>query len=59
MHADDMVLLSNSPEGLQNILDTRHEFCNDWKLLVNVCKIKIVVLRKSGRLKQTEKVVVQ
>lgn len=55
MYADDMVLLSESPEGLQNILDTLHEYCNDWKLSVNVCKTKIVVFRKSGRLKQTER----
>lgn len=29
--------------------------CNDWNLSVNVCKTKIVVFRKSGRLKQTER----
>lgn len=52
MYADDILLLSESPESLQNILDTLHEYCNDWKLSVNVCKTKIIVLRKNGRLKQ-------
>lgn len=34
MYADDIVLLSESPEGLHNMLDTLHEYCNDWKLSV-------------------------
>lgn len=42
MYSDDMVLLSETLEGLQNIHDTLHEYCNDWKLSVNVCKTKIV-----------------
>lgn len=46
MYAADMVLLSESPEGLQNMLDTLHEYCNDWKLTVNVCKTKIVDFKK-------------
>lgn len=59
MYADDMALLSESLDGLHNILGTLPDYCNDWKLSVIVCKTKIVVFRKSGRLKQTEKVVVQ
>lgn len=53
MYSDDKVLLSEFPESLQNIHDTLHEYCNDWKLSVNVCETKIVVFRKSGRLKQS------
>lgn len=42
MYADDMVLLSESPEGLPTIFDTIHEYWNDRKLSVNVCKINVV-----------------
>ena len=50
LYADDMVLFSDSPEGLQKMLDVLYSYCNDWKLSVNVSKTKIVVFRKSGRL---------
>ena len=51
-----MVLFSESPEGLQNILDTLHGYCNDWKKSVNVCKTnKVIFFRNFGRLKQTKK----
>jgi hypothetical protein len=37
------VLFANSPKGLQEILGTFEQYCNRWKLTVNVSKTKILV----------------
>lgn len=55
MYADDMVLFSESIEGLQNLLDELNEYCIAWKLSVNVAKSKIVIFRKGGKVKNDEK----
>jgi HEPN domain-containing protein len=34
LYADDIVLLSQSKEGLQNSLNILHDFCYSWKLKV-------------------------
>jgi hypothetical protein len=39
LYADDIVLLSQSKEGLQNSLNILHDFCYSWKLKVNTDKI--------------------
>ena len=38
MYADDIVLLSESPIGLQNCLNNLLEYCSQWKLSVNLKK---------------------
>ena len=43
LYADDTVILADSPEQLQASLNGMHNYCNDWKLEVNVSKTKIVV----------------
>lgn len=50
MYADDTVLLSESKEGLQNILDNLHVYCESWNIDVNVTKTKVVVFRKGSKL---------
>jgi hypothetical protein len=45
MYADDTVLMAESKEGLQNILDRLHTYCVKWDIEVNVAKTKIVVFR--------------
>ena len=35
---------------LQNSLDSVHDYCQRWKLCVNILKTKIVTFRKGGRL---------
>ena len=42
MYADDLVLLSESPIGLQNQLNILGEYCNAWKLEINIDKSKII-----------------
>ena len=50
MYADDTVLLSSSREGLQKRLDSLGMFCKDWCLDVNICKTKILMFNKTGKL---------
>ena len=45
--ADDLVLLSESPSGLQNCLDKLEKYCTDWGLKVNLSKTNVVVFNKS------------
>ena len=42
LYADDMVLLSETPSGLQQSLDTVNSFCEKWKLEINHSKSKIM-----------------
>ena len=48
LFADDAVLVSETPEGLQRSLDSLQEYCDKWNLTVNIEKTKIVVFRKGG-----------
>ncbi len=50
LYTDDTILISESPEDLQKILDNLHEYCTKWKLHINASKTKIVIFSK-GRLK--------
>ena len=40
LYADDLVILSTTPEGLQTSLNRLHEYCLTWKLQVNMSKTK-------------------
>ena len=48
MFADDIVLLSESQEGLQNCLQNLNNYCNNWKLVVNINKTRVVIFNKAG-----------
>ena len=50
LYADDIVIFANSAEGLQRNLDILYNYCQRWKLTVNVAKTKIIVFRKGGQL---------
>ena len=52
LYADDSILMSNSREDLQDSLDYVHDYCQRWRLYVNVAKTKVVVFRRGGRLSQ-------
>ena len=45
-YADDSVLIAESRLDLQNSLDSIHDYCQRWKLCVNIHKTKIVVFRR-------------
>ncbi len=50
LYADDLVLFSETKQGLQNSLNKLNEYCIKWKLKINYNKSKVVVFRPSGRL---------
>ena len=48
LFADDIVLISDTPRGLQNQLDVLSSACKDLFLHINTDKTKVMVLRKGG-----------
>ena len=46
MFADDIVLLSETSQGLQKSLSILESYCKKWHLSVNVSKTKIVIFNK-------------
>ncbi len=42
LFADDLVVLCESEEDLQSVLDIIHKWHNQWKMLVNIDKMKVV-----------------
>ena len=52
LYADDTVLLSKSPKGLQNLLNSLSVYCKKWALDVNIYKTKIMIFCKGRQPKQ-------
>ena len=52
LYADDLILLSQSAEGLQLTLDKLHSYCLRWNLQINVKKSKAMVFNKTGKIPQ-------
>ena len=50
LYADDLVLLSETPEGLQSAVSKLQNYCHQWRLTINVKKTKTLVFNKGGRL---------
>ena len=50
MYADDLIIISDSKEGLQKQMDKLNSFCTKWKLDVNIKKTKIMVFNRGNRL---------
>ena len=42
MYADDVILLSETPAGLQNSLSHLQRYCTKWGLEVNIKKTKSI-----------------
>jgi hypothetical protein len=49
LYADDLLLISTSPQGLQTYLDTLHSFCDSSDLCVNLTKTHVVMFGKPPR----------
>ena len=43
LYADDLLILSESKQGLQNSLTKLKEYCTKWKLKLNVKKTKVLI----------------
>lgn len=54
MFADDMVLIAETPDGLQSMLNTLNEYTIEWDLNVNVSKTKVVIFRNAGKMSDLE-----
>ena len=48
--ADDIILLSESEDGLNCMLKAMEEYCNENELLLNTDKTKCMIFNKTGRL---------
>ena len=46
LYADDLILLSHTPFGLQKLISYMEEYCNKWQLQMNTEKTKVMVLNK-------------
>ena len=53
LYADDMILLSETEEGLQNSLNALHRFSVRKRLEISVKKSKTMIFNKSGRFIKT------
>ena len=54
LYADDLVLISQSKDGLQRCLNNLNTYCKTWRLTVNLDKSKVMIMSKSGRLDKNE-----
>ena len=50
LYADDLILISDSEQGLQDRLNILHKYCKDWCMKININKTKVIIFNKSGRL---------
>ena len=41
LYADDLILMSTSMEGLNKCLEKLREYCDTWKMEVNIKKAKL------------------
>ena len=48
MYADDIVLLTNSPAKLRNMIQSLERYCDLWNLTVNLDKSKILIFRENN-----------
>ena len=55
LYADDTVIISENRQDLQLGLDIVENYCNKWKIILNIEKTKIVIFRKGGKLSMNDK----
>ena len=54
MYADDLILISETKEGLQKQIDKLSKYCEQWKLNINLKKTKILIFNRGNNLIKTE-----
>ena len=50
MYADDLILISETEDGLQKCLNKLAEYVERWQLSINIKKTKIIIFQRGGRL---------
>ena len=53
LYADDLIILSQTAQGLQTGLKKLQDYCNTWKLNLNILKTKIIIVQKGGKTHKT------
>lgn len=48
VYADDVIIFANTQEQPQSSLDLLLDYCNKWKLTVNISKTKVMVFPKGA-----------
>ena len=54
-YADDAVLVAETCEDLQCGLKVLFDYCERWKLKLNILKTKVVIFRAGGKLNRLDK----
>ena len=49
LYADDAVLMADNPDDMQSCLDAFSEYCQRWKLNINIAKTKIIIFGGNKR----------
>jgi len=49
LYADDVVLMADSPEDLQRMIDVVDTFCNQWRMDINLTKSQAMVVGKKDK----------
>lgn len=49
LYADDLIILSRSKFGLQNCLDQLNNWCDSWKMEINLKKTEVMIFQKTTR----------
>ena len=53
MYADDLILLSESKEGLQKQIDKLENYCAKWRLQINSKKTKVMIFNRGNKMIKT------
>ena len=48
MYADDLIIISTCPISLQKCITKLEQYCDTWKLKINIRKTKIMIFNKQG-----------
>jgi hypothetical protein len=47
LYADDLILISEKPSGLQHCLNALEVYCEEWGLNINTKKTQIMIFKKN------------
>ena len=49
LYADDIMLMSESEDDMQAMLDYVHDWCRKWRLRINYAKSNVIHFRNKGK----------